>query len=87
MSTKKTSDLSHENVLRDVHSEVDNSLITNGFLIGKVGRKIEQTITTTSVAGDTAILSFLENGVQLYEYTVIYTDATQQTMISAERTA
>lgn len=87
MSGKLASNLSHENVLRDVHSEIDNSLITNGFLVAKVGRKVESVISTTSVSDDTNTLTFSENGTTLYVIKVIYTDDTQSVMISAERIA
>ncbi len=85
MSNKRASDLSHENVLRDVHSQVDNSLITNGYLIGKVGRRIESATSTTTNTNDTQTLTFSEDGVTLYVLRIIYTDATQSTFISAER--
>lgn len=87
MSQKQASTLSSENVLRDVHSSVDNSLITNGFLVGKVGRKIQSVISTTIVTNDTNTLTFSEDGTTLYVLRIIYTDDTQSTMISAERIA
>jgi hypothetical protein len=61
--------------------------MVNGFLAGKVGRKITQTITTTNVPNDTAVYAFSEGATSLYTYTVIYTDATQSVLLSAERTA
>lgn len=87
MSNKPASNLSSENVLRDVHSEVDNSIITNGYLVGLVGRKIESVDSTTSVSGDTQTLTFSENGSVLYVLRIVYTDGTQTKMVSAERIA
>lgn len=86
-TTKRVSDLSSENVFRAAANDHDGSLNVNGYLAGKVGRRIEQTIATTNVAGDTAVLDFKENGILLYRYTIIYTTAGQTIMISAERTA
>lgn len=86
-TAKRTSDLSHENVLRAAANEHDGSINVNGFLAPIVGRKIQQVISTTTVAGDTATLTFSENGLMLYVYRIIYTDAVQATMISAERIA
>jgi hypothetical protein len=84
---KPANNLSQENILRASANDHDGSLNVNGYLAGKVGRKIQQTIATTTVAGDTAILDFLEDGILLYQYTIIYTTAGQSVMISAERTA
>lgn len=86
-SDKSMSIYSQENVLRDAHNRTDNSILVNGFLAPVVGRQISQVITTTTVSGDTAVLTFSENGTQLYVYTIIYTDATQSVMLSATRTA
>ncbi len=72
---------------RESYNDVDASASMSGFLTPLVGRKVTQTITTTSVSGDTSVFSFSESGVALYTLTVIYTDATQSTMISVERTA
>ena len=66
-------------------NDVDASLTTGGFLTAKVGRKIVQTISTTSSPNDTLTFTFSENGTQLYQFKVIYTDSSYSTMISAER--
>lgn len=64
-------------------NDVDASLTTNGFLIAKVGRKVEVDVS----GGSVAIYTFKENGVTLYQYTLTYTDASRTTLVSAERTA
>ena len=90
MNTNKImSDRDFQQTLRYSYNDVDASLNVNGFLAGAVGRKIIQTITTTNVANDTQILDFTENSgtLALYQYTVIYSDASQTLMLSAERTA
>jgi hypothetical protein len=86
-TTKTLSERDYQQTLRLSFNDVDASLTTNGFLIGKVGRKVEVAITTTTVLDDTAIYTFSENGVVLYQYTIIYTNGGRTQMISAERTA
>lgn len=86
-TVKPASNLSSENVLRSAHNEVNASLSTDGFLVGKVGRRIQLVISTTTIANDTEAYTFIEDGVTLYVITVIYTDGTRETLLSAERTA
>lgn len=86
-TTKKMSRKDQEQTLRSAYNDVNSTLAVDGFLVGLVGRKVVQTITTTTLANDTAVFAFSENGVALYTITVIYTDGTQTIMLSAERTA
>jgi hypothetical protein len=86
-TTKTLSERDYQQTLRLSFNDVDSSLTTNGFLIGKVGRKVEVAIATTTVLDDTAIYTFSENGTVLYQYTIIYTNGGRTQMISAERTA
>jgi len=86
-TTKAPSDLDYSQTLQGAYNDVNSTLSTDGFLVGKVGRKIVVSITTTSVANDTEIYAFSENGTALYTITMIYTDGNRTTMISAERTA
>lgn len=62
-------------------NEEDFSLTTAGFLVGKVGRRIE-----VGGAGAVEIYTFIEDGDTLYELTLTYTDASKTTLLSAERT-
>lgn len=80
---KLMSDRDFQQTLKFVYNDIDASLTTNGFLISKVGRKVEIDVS----GGNIAIYTFSENGTILYEYTLTYTDATRTTLISAERTA
>lgn len=66
-------------------NDVDNSLTTAGFLVGKVGRKVTLTISTTTLSNDTQTFAFSENGVNLYSLKLIFTDSTYATLVSAER--
>jgi len=87
MSNKRPSRLSQENVLRDVHVTESTSLSVNGYVSAKVGRKIELAITTTTVADDTEVYTYLEDGATVMVLTVIYTNGTRDTLLSVERTA
>lgn len=86
-TVKRLSERDGNQTLQGAFNDVDDSLTTNGYLVGKVGRKIVQAISTTNTAGDTATFTFSEDGITLYTLVIIYTDSTQAVMISAERTA
>ncbi len=86
-TTKRFSERDADQTLQASFNDIDSSITTNGFLTGKVGRKITQVVSQTTVPGDTATVSFLESGNLLYTLTIIYTDSSQSVMLSAERTA
>lgn len=86
-STKGLADIDGQQALKGAFNKEDLSLTVNGYLVGKVGRKIEMAIQTTNVANDTEVYSFSEDAVQLYELTVVYTSGTREVLLSAERTA
>jgi hypothetical protein len=89
MSTtrKGLSERDANQTLKGSFNDVDSSLTTSGFLIGKVGRKVEAVISTTNIANDTITYSFSEDGNALYTYEIIYTDGTRTVLLSAERIA
>jgi hypothetical protein len=82
VTTKKATKLDFEGTLRSSFNDEDSTLTVNGFLVGKVGRKVE--LTTTSTTDE---FSFKENGVLLYTILITYTDSTKAVLASAERTA
>jgi hypothetical protein len=84
-TTKPLSDRDYEQAVQSVYNGVDATLSVNGFIVGKVGHKITQTIATTSVVNDTEIFGFYDGATTLYEIKVIYTDGTRSLMLSAER--
>lgn len=87
-SSKELSERDYQQVLRASFCDTDKSLTTSGFVTSKVGNKITQTITTTTVANDTLLFSyFSDQTTLLYTLKIIFTDATQTTMISTERIA
>lgn len=73
--------------LQMAYNDVDASLTTNGFLVGKVGHKVTLDIQTTTVINDTELYSFFDNTELLYQIKLIYTDETKAILISAERVA
>lgn len=83
--TQKDADQATKSSYNDVNATIG----VDGFLVGKVGRKITQTIVTTTIANDTAVWGFYENSgsTHLYDFTLVYTDGTRAVLISAERTA
>lgn len=87
ITQKQPSELDYSQTLQNAFNDVNSTITTDGFLVGKVGRKIDLTIATTTVASDTEVYAFSENSIALYTLTIIYTDGTRQTMKSAARTA
>lgn len=69
------------------HSFIDDNgtLSVDGFLSGKVGRRVDLAISTTTVSGDTATFSFSENGNPILAIQIVYTDGTQTQMLYAVR--
>jgi hypothetical protein len=84
-TTKGLANVEGSQVLQGSVNLEDQSITTSGFLVGKIGRKITQTILTTTVPNDTTDLEFSENAAVLYTLRIIYTDGTRQTLLSAER--
>lgn len=82
---KRLSERDPGQTLQHSYNEIDASITMAGFLTGKVGRKVEQTISSTTVPNDTLTFTFSESGTNLYSIQVIYTDSTYSTMLSAER--
>lgn len=86
-TTKQPSNLDGSQTLQKSYNDVNATISTDGFLVGKVGRKIVLSISTTTIANDTETYAFSESGIALYSLVIIYTDGNRTTMISAERTA
>lgn len=82
---KAPSDLDYSQTLQNAFNDVDSTITTNGFLVGKVGRKIVVTLSTTTIVDDTETYAFSENAIALYSLKVIYTDGTRTQLLSAER--
>lgn len=85
ITQKPLSHLDYEQTMQSSYNDVNATLSVDGFLTGKVGRKVELAISTTTIIDDTETYSFSENGTALYALRIIYTDGTRALMISAER--
>lgn len=93
-TTKPLSDRDGNQVLQGAFNDVDKTISTNGFLVGKVGHKVTREDTdaqylTGLEAGDD--YSFYDNSTGgpglLYTLRLIYTDSTKEVLVSAERVA
>lgn len=84
-TTKQISKNDQENAIRYSYNDVEGSLTVNGFLVGKVGRKVELVISTTNVSDDTETYTFKEGSTALYSLRVIYTTGARDQLLSAER--
>jgi hypothetical protein len=82
---KQPDGLDGAQTLKESYNPDSASLSVDGFLAGVVGRRIDLTITTTTVANDTETYLFSELGVSLHSYQVVYTDGTRTTMLYAVR--
>lgn len=88
MSNHIKKDLSERDAnqtLQSAYNDVDATISTNGFLVGKVGNQIVLAVSTTTASNDTYTYTFYDNGNHLYQIQIIYTDSTQSQMISATR--
>ena len=85
ITQKPLSHLDYEQTMQSSYNDVNATLSVDGFLTGKIGRKVELAISTTTIVDDTEVYSFSENGTALYALKIIYTDGTRAQMISAER--
>lgn len=81
-TTKSMSSQDSAQTLQGSYNDVDASLSINGYLIAKVGRKVE-----LEIDAETEVYTFSESGVTLYELTLVYTNSDRTDLVSAERTA
>lgn len=86
-SSKPMSERDGQQALQYSFNDVDKSLQVSGFLTGKVGHKVELSITQTTVPDDTEVFTFKDGSTTLYQITIVYVDGTRELMLSAERTA
>lgn len=69
--------------LQASYNDVNDTLGVDGFVVGKVGRKIVRSTPSAT----TEQYDFSEDSVLLYTILITYTDATLETLVSVERTA
>lgn len=85
---KRMSEKDSNQVQRFAFNDANHTVGVDGFLVGAIGRRVTQTIGTTTVANDTVTYDFYQNTSQLlYTIRVIYTDGTRNELLEAERIA
>ena len=86
-TSKGLSERDSRQIDQHIYNEVNASVTVDGFVVGKVGHKVERALGTTNVANDTEVFTFSDGGTVLYVISVVYTDDTLGTLLSVERTA
>lgn len=86
-TTKVRSEYDANQITQKIFNSEGGTLAVDGFLVGKVGRRVDLALTTTTLSNDTEVFTFSEEGTTLFELTLIYTDGTRAQLLSAERTA
>lgn len=85
---KKASIKDYEQTLRSSYNDANATLGVDGFVVGKVGRRITRAVATTNVTDDTEIYNFYDNQTDLlYTLQIIYTDGSRSDILEVERTA
>lgn len=85
-TTKRFSELDANQTIRRAYNDVDASVTSADFLVGKVGRKKTYVISTTTVANDTVTITYAEGSSTLYVIRNIYTSGARTDLLSQERT-
>ena len=86
-TTKPFSEYDSNQINQKVYNPEGGTLAVDGFLAGKVGRRVDLALSTTVVTNDTETFTFSENGTTLFVLVLTYTDGTRAQLLSAERTA
>jgi hypothetical protein len=74
-----------EQAIRTSYIDDNGTLSVDGFLSGKVGRRVDVALSTTTVSNDTVTFSFSENGNPILALKLVYTDGTQAQLLYAVR--
>lgn len=83
VTTKPLSDRDYQQTLRSAFNDANNTLGVDGFITGKVGRKIVK----NNVSPTVETYSFYEDQTSLlYQFQITYTDSTKADLSSVERT-
>lgn len=82
---KQFSERDFQQVIRAIFNDEASTISIDGFIVGKVGRKITRTLSTTTITDDTETFDYLEDGVSLFQLKVIYTDGAREDLLSVER--
>lgn len=82
-TSKRTPDLSSENVLRDIYNDSDKSITTSSFISAKVGHKIVRNVISSTIDD----FEHYDSSTLLFTLRVTYTNAAHDDIVSVERTA
>lgn len=81
-TAKEMSEQDPQQVLRGAYNEVDKSLTTASFIVGKIGHKIVKTNTSATIED----YAYSDGATLLYTIRVTYVDSTKADLVSVERT-
>lgn len=87
-TTKPTSPLGADNVMREIYNPEDDSITTSAFITAQVGYKITRTDTGAGDLGGNAAgddFTYFDGATQLYTLRVLWSDVTKETLVSVER--
>lgn len=82
-TTKPLSERDANQALQSSYNDVNATLGVDGFLVGKVGRKIVRTVVSATVDD----YEFFEGSTSLYVFRITYSNAAHDDVNEAERTA
>lgn len=82
-TTKRATDFDHQQTLTNSYNEINATLGVDGFIVGKVGRKI----TRTAVSGVIEDWSFYDSSSLLYTIRITYDNSSHDNVDQIERTA
>lgn len=85
-TTKPFSEYDQNQIFKKSYNE-NGTVGVDGFIAGRVGNKITQTVSTTTAPNDTLTFVYTDIDGPLMTLVVIYTDNTYNTLISVQRTA
>ena len=81
-TTKLLSERDANQVLQHVHNNVNATLSVDGFVVGKVGRKVVRSVVSPTVDD----YEFYDSATLLYTLRVTYSDASHTDVNQVERT-
>lgn len=82
-TTKSLSERDANQVLQSSYNDVNDTLGVDGFIVGKLGRKIIRTATSATIDD----FSFYEGSTLLYTIRITYDTSTHDNINQVERTA
>jgi len=83
-TTKNFSEFDANQIIQKIFNEA-GMICTEGWVTGKVGRKITYSIVTTNVEDDTQRNEYVEDGVVLLVLDTVFTDGTRTSLSYVER--